>query len=152
MRQVGWAIGQLSRGRCVAAKTREGLVYRRRLDYTVARESLMRGRRDGETRWWPLPAGGGRSLDCASKGTNLGVPGVFHLGWSALAALLARFDDLPLTLSYIQAPLQLLAHAGVLGVEAGREAGHADIVQVGAALARGPSGEGTGGVHDVVVG
>jgi hypothetical protein len=32
--------------------------------------------------------------------------------------LLACLDDLPLTLPYVQASLELLAHGGVLGVEA----------------------------------
>jgi hypothetical protein len=112
----------------------------------------MGGGRNGETRRWALPARSLRCLDCSSKSTNLSAPCVFHVRWSSLAALLARFDDLPLTFSYIQASLQLLAHAGVLGVEARREAGHADIVEVCTALARGPCSEGTGGVHDVVVG
>ena len=48
--------------------------------------------------------------------------------------LLACLDDLPLTLSYVQAPLKLFPHGGVLRVEAGGQAGEAHIVQVGTAL------------------
>lgn len=66
--------------------------------------------------------------------------------------LLASLDDLALPLSYVEASLQLLAHGGVLGVEAGRQAGEAHVLQVGAALARGAGGEGARGVDNVVVG
>jgi hypothetical protein len=81
----------------------------------------VRGRSDGESRRWALPAGGLGGLDCSSKGADLGVTcvPVLHLGGSALAVLLACLDDLPLALSYIQASLELLAHGGVLRVEAG---------------------------------
>jgi hypothetical protein len=112
----------------------------------------MRGRRNGETRWGALPAGSLGCLDCSSKSSNLGVACVVHLGRSTLAALLACLDYLPLTFPYVQASLQLLTHAGVLGVEARRQAGHADIVEVRTALARRSCSQGTGGVDDVVVG
>jgi hypothetical protein len=86
-------------------------------------ELLCCGGSDGETRGWSLPPRSLGSLDGTSKGTR-GVT----LSWSVtvifwtrrLSTLLACLDDLPLTFSYIQAPLQLLAHSRVLGVEARR--------------------------------
>ena len=66
--------------------------------------------------------------------------------------LLASLDDLSLALSYVQTALELLAHGGILGVEAGGQAGKAHIHEVRAALSSGACGEGARGVDDVVVG
>jgi hypothetical protein len=62
---------------------------------------------------------------------------------SLATVLLSCLDDLPLTLSYVQTSLELLTHGGVLGVEARRQAGEADVHEVSTALARRPGGEGT---------
>jgi len=127
-----------------------------RLDDAVGREVLVRGRSNGKTGRWALSAGGHWGLDGPSKCTNLGIvvvvvgaaAGVIRLGWAALAALLACLDNLALALSYIQTALELLAHGWVLGVEAGRETGKANIVQ----LAGRAGGEGAARVDNVVVG
>lgn len=64
--------------------------------------------------------------------------------------LLARLNDLPLSLSYIQAALELLAHGRILGVEAGRQASEAHVLEIGTSLARRAGSECTRGVDDVV--
>lgn len=152
LRQIGWAVGGLPRG-SVAAETGKGLVEGSGLDDAVIGKGLVRRRSNRQSGRRALAAGRLGRLDGASKGTNLCAwAGLVCVCRAALAVLLACFDNLPLALSYIEASLELLAHGGVLGVEARRQAGEADIVEVGGALARRACGEGARRVDNVVVG
>jgi hypothetical protein len=113
----------------------------------------VRRRRNGKARGRALPARGLGRLDGPSKCADLGTAWGLVVDWSTLGAvLLACFDDLSLPFSYVEAALELRAHGGVLGVEAGGEAGKAHVHDVGTAWARWPGGEGARRVDDVVVG
>jgi hypothetical protein len=96
-------------------------------------------RGNGEARRWSFPARGLGSLDGPSKGTRRVAlsrgRGIIFWAGALAAVLLARLDDLSLSLSYIETALELLAHGGVLGVETGRQACEADVHEVRTALA-----------------
>lgn len=66
-------------------------------------------------------------------------------------ALEAGFDDGALLVAHGGGALELLAHRGVLGCEAGGEAGHADVAHCGEVAAGGAGGGGVvrGGVVEV---
>ena len=84
-------------------------------------ELLSGGRSDGEAWRRTLPTRGLWGLDRPSKGARFAVPwSVVFRTRSLTAVLLAGLDDLPLSLSYIQASLELLTYGGVLGVKARR--------------------------------
>ncbi len=88
----------------------------------------MRGRGDGESWWWAFSAGRLRRLHGSAKSGDLGLSYIVCLLWATLAVLLTSFNDLPLSLSYVQTTLKLLAHGGVLGMEAGGQAGEAHVL------------------------
>lgn len=119
-------------------QSRERLVHRRGLDDPVLRREGRGGRgRDGEARGGAFAAGG--------RGGR-GAPGF------ASAAFLPGGDDLALLVSDAEAALELLAHAGVVGLEARGEAGEADVMDGeagGVAGGEGPGG-GAGGLWAVV--
>ena len=112
------------------------------------------GRRcDGETRGRTFPSSGVGRLQRASKGAHVLLAGIVVGRRTLSTVLLAGFYDLPLPFPNIHAPLKLLSHRRVVGVEAGRQAGQTDVVQVlPGGQARGPCCEGARGVDDVRVG
>lgn len=96
----------------------------------------MRRRGNGEAGRGTLPARCLGGLHGPSKRADVGAARRLLVDRGTLGAtLLARLDDLPLPLSYVQAALELGAHGGVLGVEAGGQAGEAHVHDVGAARA-----------------
>lgn len=76
----------------------------------------MRGRGDGEARRWPLSPRAGGSVHAALEWI-LVLSQVVVLRTLATVPL-ALLNDLSLPFPYINAPLQLFPHGGVLGVEA----------------------------------
>src|SRR4051812_6910011 len=112
----------------VVAQTGEGLVDRGGLDYSLIGKLLVGRRGDRETWGRALPSGGGGGLHGSLGGGHITVTGLIIVPWGFSAVLLACFDDLSLPLPYVDSPLKLLTHGGVLGVEARRQAGKADIL------------------------
>lgn len=139
----------------VVAQASERLVDWRRLDNTLIGELLMRWRGDGEAWWGSLPSRGVGSLHSSSEWVCVSMSCCIVVWVASLTLLLTCFNNLPLSLPHFNTSLKLLAHGGVLGVEAGRQAGEAHVLHRCAVLGAHGSGwassEGAGGVNDVGV-
>ena len=99
------------------------LVEGRRLNHSVIGE--LRGRRssDGQARRRPFSSRCGRRPSLHAKECSILRPlGSFAVvRASRLGALLPRLDNLPLLIPHVETPLQLLPHARVVRLEAGRQ-------------------------------
>lgn len=99
------------------AQAGKRLINRGRLDDTLIGKLLVRGRGNGESRRRPLSSGARGCVHTALERVGLRSRWLILLrGLSPI--LLALLNDLSLPFPHVNAPLQLLPHSGVLGVEA----------------------------------
>lgn len=111
----------------VLAISGEGLIERSRLDNTLVGELLVRRRIDRQTGRRAFPARCARRL---AGGLEQVAFGISRCVVSCdLVAFLACFNDSALLLPNVHAPLQLLAHVGIMSVEARRKAGETKLLQ-----------------------
>lgn len=138
IRQIRRLVLHVSCERVRLVTARERLVQRRRLDDALVGELLVRGRDDGQSggRFAARCPGGFHGSEGAGAGHLLGAVDGRVAGAGGL--LQPRLDDVTLLLADGDAALELLAHCGVLGHEAGGEAGEPDVLDGEAAgFARG---------------
>ena len=128
--EVGGLVGDVAGQGDGVMATGEGGMERGRLDDPLVRKLLVRRRDDGEARRW-FPSGRGR----LEPTEGMSVAGLGRrrrrrrLSLARLGrSLEARLDDVTLLIADGDAPLQLLAHGGIVGGEARGETGQSDVV------------------------